>query len=125
MCHFCTSSYIHAEYLYILCRADGPVDVDNFRTLLVENSCEKSEDRLMNGWFPKVTALFSGDKALVSGPQRPQFYGCLATLLTNQVHTHTHYIHYIRVSGYTANKPGPHTHTHTLYTLYTGVWLHC
>lgn len=66
-------------------RADGPVDVDHFRTLLVENSSERNEERLMNSWFPQVTALFSGDKALISGPQKPRFYDCVSTLIANQV----------------------------------------
>ncbi len=61
------------------------MDVDHFRTLLVENSCEKNEDRLMTGWFPQVTAMFTGDKALVSGPSRSRLYECVSTLIANQV----------------------------------------
>ncbi len=70
---------------YGVFRSGGPVDVDHFRTLLVENSCEKSEDRLMTGWFPQVTAMFTGDKALVSGPARSHLYECVSTLIANQV----------------------------------------
>ena len=66
-------------------RSGGPVDVDHFRTLLVESSCEKNEEKLMNSWFPQVTAMFSGDKALVTGSQRSRFYESVSTLIANQV----------------------------------------
>lgn len=59
--------------------------MDHFRTLLVENACEKSEEKLMNAWFPLVTGLFSGDQALVVGGQGSKFYECVSTLVANQV----------------------------------------
>jgi len=66
-------------------RGEGPVDVDHFRTLMVENAIEKNEEKLMNAWFPQVTSLFSGDTALVVGPQKGRFFDCVTTLITNQV----------------------------------------
>ena len=78
-------THTHTHTHTLIHRSGGPVDVDHFRTLLVESSCEKNEEKLMNSWFPQVTAMFSGEKALVTGPQRSRFYESVSTLIANQV----------------------------------------
>ena len=68
------------------------MDIEHFRSLMVENSCEKAEDKLMNSWFNQVMALFSGDVSLTADLKLPpsqmnRFYECTSTLITNQVNT--------------------------------------
>ena len=57
---------------------------------MVENSCEKAEDKLMSSWFNQVMALFSGETSLIADLKLPssqmnRFYECASTLITNQV----------------------------------------
>ena len=71
-------------------RSTGPVDIEHFRSLMVENSCEKAEDKLMSSWFNQVMALFSGESSLItdiklSPSQMNRFYECTSTLIANQV----------------------------------------
>ena len=33
---------------------------------MVENSCEKAEEKLMSSWFNHVMAVFSGESSLVA-----------------------------------------------------------
>lgn len=59
---------------------------------MVENSCEKAEEKLMTSWFNHVMALFSGESSLVADlkmnpNQMNRFYECTSTLISNQVHT--------------------------------------
>ena len=59
---------------------------------MVENSCEKCEDKLMSSWFNQVMALFSGEESLIgdlkmSPNQTNRFYECVSTLIANQVYT--------------------------------------
>ena len=61
---------------------------------MVENSCEKAEDKLMSSWFNQVMALFSGEGSLIADLKLPpsqlnRFYECTSTLITNQVSTVT------------------------------------
>ena len=70
------------------------MDIEHFRSLMVENNCEKAEDKLMNSWFNQVMALFSGDASLTADLKLPpsqinRFYECTSTLITNQVNTVT------------------------------------
>ena len=71
-------------------RSGGPVEIDHYRTLLVENACEKAEEKLMSLWFPPVIGLFSGEKNLLEGTkmsntQTNRFFNCVSTLIANQV----------------------------------------
>ncbi len=71
-----------------VCRNDGPVDVERFRSLLVENACEKAEERLLSSWFPRVTAMFSGDSSKAPSPfkaRNTRFYKCVDVLIENQL----------------------------------------
>lgn len=64
--------------------------IDHFRSLMVESSCEKGEEKLMSSWFNQVMELFTGEKSLVanlnlSPNQLNKFYECTLTLISNQV----------------------------------------
>lgn len=73
---------------HILHRSSGPVDVEHFRTLLVESACEHAEEKLVSSWYPRVTALFNdpvlmrSDRGFKAGTE---FYECVDTLLSNQL----------------------------------------
>jgi dynein heavy chain len=73
-------------------RSKGPVDIEHFRTLLVENACEHAEEKLRSSWYPHVIAMFNdpnnvGSASLtgLSRPARAHFYSCVYTLLGNQL----------------------------------------
>ena len=73
-----------------VCRSQGPVDIEHFRSLMVENCCEKAEEKLMSSWFNQVMALFSGENSLIADikmlpNQTNRFYQCTSTLIANQV----------------------------------------
>jgi len=62
--------------------------VDHFRSLLVENACERAEEKLVASWFPRVTALFSGDNSKAPSPfktRNTHFYKCVDKLIENQL----------------------------------------
>ena len=58
----------HANTFLVLAvlthRSHGPVDIEHFRSLMVENSncCEKAEDKLMSSWFNQVMTFFLGQQ---------------------------------------------------------------
>ena len=47
---------------------------------------EKAEEKLMQGWYPKVTSLFSGEEG-VGGQvtHSSSFNSCVSTLISNHV----------------------------------------
>lgn len=64
------------------------MDTEHFKTLLVENACERAEDKLLASWYPHVTELFSDNVTAYRLPQKnqmPMFYECVDTLLGNQL----------------------------------------
>ena len=80
-------------HFHCLCRSAGPVDIEHFRSLLVENACEHAEEKLLSGWYPHVIALFSSPKKVGSSTSLPKHgtatsskcYECVDTLLGNQL----------------------------------------
>lgn len=78
--------------LFYCCRSDGPTDIEHFRTLLVESACEHAEEKLCSSWYPHVIAMFSDPNAVGSAclvgqtkAVKERFYGCVYTLLGNQL----------------------------------------
>ena len=70
----------------LLPRSRGPMDTEHFCSLVVGDAVEKAEEKLMQGWYPKVTSLFSGEEGV--GRQlthSTSFNGCVSTLLSNHV----------------------------------------
>ena len=55
---------------------------------MVENSCEKAEEKLMSSWFNHIMAVFSRESCLfanlkISPNQMNRFYECTSTLISN------------------------------------------
>ena len=79
--------------MYYSGRSTGPIDIEHFRSLIVENACEHAEEKLLSTWYPHVIALFSGPKTTGSSgalTKRPstissKYYDCVDTLLGNQL----------------------------------------
>ncbi|XP_029975539.1 dynein heavy chain 12, axonemal [Salarias fasciatus] len=68
------------------CRASGPVDYKSLQNkTLVE--CKRTEDRIMNTWFPKIIHLLTDKKMLgvVKEKRLGSFYDCASTLISNQL----------------------------------------
>ena len=62
--------------------------MDHFRSLLVENACERAEEKLVASWFPRVTAMFSGDNSKAPSPfkaRNTHFYKSVDVLIENQL----------------------------------------
>lgn len=49
--------------------------------------CKRTEDRIMNTWFPKVIHLLTNEETLkgVKEEKFDSFYNCASTLISNQV----------------------------------------
>ena len=80
------------SYIVCLCRSDGPVDIEHFRTLLVESACEHAEEKLRSSWYPHVIAMFNDPNAIGSAclvgqtkTVKERVYACVYTLLGNQL----------------------------------------
>ncbi|XP_067384444.1 dynein axonemal heavy chain 12 [Channa argus] len=68
------------------CRASGPVDCKSLQnTVVVE--CKKTEDCIMNIWFPKIIHLLTNEETLrgVKEEKLDAFYNCASTLISNQL----------------------------------------
>lgn len=90
-----------------MCRSNGPIDIEHFRSLLVEHACEHAEEKLLSIWYPPVIALFNKPKSMCSASvrsaslQSSSFYKCVDTLLGNQLRgmlslTIQHYVELFR-----------------------------
>lgn len=67
-------------------RASGPVDYKCLQNKIAVE-CKRTEDRIMNTWFPKVIHLLT-NKETVKGVKEKKldsFYNCASTLISNQV----------------------------------------
>ena len=62
------------------------MDIEHFCSLVVGDAVEKAEEKLMQGWYPKVTSLFSGEEE-VGGQvtHSSSFNSCVSTLISNHV----------------------------------------
>ncbi|XP_073425921.1 dynein axonemal heavy chain 12 [Dendrobates tinctorius] len=67
-------------------RSRGPVECESLRNS-VSLACAKTEEKLLNTWYPKVINLFASQDALqlVKADKWDSFYNCVSTLMSNQV----------------------------------------
>ena len=51
------------------------------------SECEKSEEHLLNTWFPKITSVFTDKKIHIKhkGERLSRFYRCASSLVSIQV----------------------------------------
>lgn len=51
------------------------------------SECEKTEETLMNTWFPQITAVFTDKKTVIQhkGERLSRFYQCASSLVSIQV----------------------------------------
>ncbi|KAK5863728.1 hypothetical protein PBY51_000737 [Eleginops maclovinus] len=68
------------------CRASGPVDCKSLQNKMAVE-CKRTEDRIMNTWFPKVIFLLASMETLkgVKEEKLDSFYDCASTLISNQL----------------------------------------
>ncbi|XP_023257599.1 dynein heavy chain 12, axonemal [Seriola lalandi dorsalis] len=68
------------------CRASGPVDCKSLQNKMAV-VCKRTEDRIMNTWFPKVIHLLTSKETLkgVKEEKLDSFYDCASTLISNQL----------------------------------------
>ncbi|XP_071332600.1 dynein axonemal heavy chain 12 [Trachinotus anak] len=68
------------------CRASGPVDCKSLQNKMAVE-CKRTEDRIMNTWFPKVIHLLTSKETLngVKEEKLVSFYDCASTLISNQL----------------------------------------
>ena len=59
------------------------IDLDSFCGNII-SECEKTEEVLMNSWFPKITAVFTQNKKKPKGEKLKNFYKCASSLLSIQ-----------------------------------------
>ena len=60
------------------------IDLDSFCGNII-SECEKTEETLMNGWFPKITSIFSHNKQKPKGEKLKNFYKCASSLVSIQL----------------------------------------
>lgn len=67
-------------------RASGPVDCKSLQNKIAVE-CKRTEDRIMNTWFPKIIHLLTSKETLrgVKEEKLDSFYDCAFTLISNQV----------------------------------------
>ncbi|XP_049921653.1 dynein axonemal heavy chain 12 [Epinephelus moara] len=68
------------------CRASGPVDCKSLQNKMALE-CKRTEDRIMNTWFPKVIHLLTSKETLkgVKEEKLDSFFDCASTLISNQL----------------------------------------
>lgn len=67
-------------------RNQGPTEIEHLKNhVLLE--AEKSEDKLMHGWYPRVLSIFTDEKQFsnIKKDKLDSFYACVSTLISNQV----------------------------------------
>nr|XP_008166211.1 dynein axonemal heavy chain 12 isoform X1 [Chrysemys picta bellii] len=64
----------------------GPIDCESLKNDVSLN-CSKTEEKLLNTWYPRVINLFTRKEALegVKSDKVDSFYNCVATLMSNQL----------------------------------------
>ncbi|XP_063282951.1 dynein axonemal heavy chain 12 [Pelobates fuscus] len=67
-------------------RSKGPVECESLKNN-VSLACAKTEEKLLNTWYPKVINLFTNKEALsaIKPDKIDSFYTCLSTLMSNQL----------------------------------------
>ncbi|XP_060913896.1 dynein axonemal heavy chain 12 [Labrus mixtus] len=73
------------------CRASGPVDCKGLQNKMAVQ-CKRTEDRIMNTWFPKVISLLTSKETLrrVKEEKQDSFFRCASTLISNQLKSVLH-----------------------------------
>ncbi|XP_069580748.1 dynein axonemal heavy chain 12 [Brachyistius frenatus] len=68
------------------CSASGPVDCKSLQNKLAVE-CKRTEDHIMNNWFPKVINLLTNDGTVkqVKEDKLDPFFNCASTLMSNQL----------------------------------------
>ena len=73
--------------IIVVCfRSQGPMDFESLKNNVILD-LEKTEDKLMHSWYPKVINVF-GDKnnfTNIKPDKMDSFYNCVTTLISNQV----------------------------------------
>ncbi|XP_070594569.1 LOW QUALITY PROTEIN: dynein axonemal heavy chain 12 [Erythrolamprus reginae] len=67
-------------------RSKGPIECESLQND-VSIKCLKTEERILNTWYPRVINLFTRKEALegVKPDQMESFYNCVDTLMSNQL----------------------------------------
>nr|XP_020824650.1 dynein heavy chain 12, axonemal isoform X15 [Phascolarctos cinereus] len=67
-------------------RAKGPMDCESLRNDVSINA-RKTEEKLMNTWYPKVINIFTKKEAHddIKAEKLDSFYNCVSTLMSNQL----------------------------------------
>uniref|UniRef100_A0A5F8GIC4 Dynein axonemal heavy chain 12 n=1 Tax=Monodelphis domestica TaxID=13616 RepID=A0A5F8GIC4_MONDO len=67
-------------------RAKGPMDCESLRND-VSIGARKTEEKLMNTWYPKVINIFTKKEVLedIKPEKLESFYNCVSTLMSNQL----------------------------------------
>ena len=61
------------------------MDIEHFRNIVLLDT-GKADEKLMNSWYPKVIALFSGESAMVDSTRlSDSYYDSVATLIGNKM----------------------------------------
>jgi dynein heavy chain len=68
-----------------ICRGDA-IDLDSFCGNII-SECEKTEEILMNSWFPSITSVFTDKKMVIQhkGERLSRFYRCASSLVSIQL----------------------------------------
>ncbi|XP_054464751.1 dynein axonemal heavy chain 12 [Anoplopoma fimbria] len=68
------------------CSASGPVDCKSLQNKMAVE-CKRTEDRIMNTWFPKVIHLLTSKETLkgIKEEKLEAFFDCASTLISNQL----------------------------------------
>ncbi|CAJ1084997.1 dynein heavy chain 12%2C axonemal [Xyrichtys novacula] len=76
---------------YSKSQASGPVDCKSLQNK-VAVECKRTEDRIMNTWFPKVISLLTSKEILarVKEEKLDSFSRCTSTLISNQLKSMLH-----------------------------------
>ncbi|XP_039204062.1 dynein heavy chain 12, axonemal isoform X2 [Crotalus tigris] len=67
-------------------RSRGPIECESLQND-VSIKCLKTEEKILNTWYPRVINLFTRKEALegVKPDQMDSFYNCVSTLMSNQL----------------------------------------
>ncbi|XP_041655296.1 dynein heavy chain 12, axonemal [Cheilinus undulatus] len=73
------------------CRTSGPVECKSLQNKMAVQ-CKRTEDRIMNTWFPKVISLLTSKETLQTVKEEDQnsFFRCASILISNQLKSMLH-----------------------------------
>lgn len=78
--------FFHIRLTLLMFRSRGPLECESLQNDVSIN-CLKTEEKILNTWYPRVINLFTRKEALegVKHDKIDSFYNCVATLMSNQV----------------------------------------